>query len=102
MPADPTPPPESPFSALHNVLVFNARDWAANRTDAWPWGIIVGWDAASLKELALGFRWSAGDVARLKRLRKCYVEAYAKDDTACEWRAPSDVQRARTGAPDVG
>lgn len=69
MPASPTDWRES----LHNLLVFNARDWGASETDAWLWGVIVGWDGPSMKELATRHRWSEETVARLRSLRAAYI-----------------------------
>jgi len=60
--------------SLHSCLVHHARDWAANRRDAWLWGIIVGWDDESLDELKKDFGWDDETIARLKRLRQQYAE----------------------------
>ena len=60
---------EDPCESLHMAIVFHARDWAADRRDAWIWGIVVGWDDESLADIASRFGWDRNMVARLKRLR---------------------------------
>lgn len=34
----------NPLESLEVVLVFDSRDWAGNRRDAWIYGIICGWE----------------------------------------------------------
>jgi len=62
--------PTNVVDSLHACLAFSPRDWGANKRDAWLWGIICGWDAESLDELRVRFRWSAAEVARLRKLRQ--------------------------------
>lgn len=52
-----------------NCMAFHPRDWAADRRDAWLWGVVVGWDEESLAELAAKHGWPADEVERLRRLR---------------------------------
>ena len=66
-------PPETAGESLHQLMVFNARDWAANKTDAWLWGVVVGWDQNSLDELAPRFGWSPDHVLRLQRLHADFI-----------------------------
>lgn len=58
------------FESLHKSLVFHSRDWAANERDAWIWGIVVGWDDESMKNLTNKFGWSDETVNRLKSYHK--------------------------------
>lgn len=51
-----------------SAMVTHPRDWAADYRDAWLYGIIVGWDDASLKELADKFRWSEKTVDKLREV----------------------------------
>ncbi len=68
--------PENPFESLQNCIAFHSRDWARDKRDAWVYGVIVGWDDASLKELAFKHCWYDETVARLKRLHERYMQIY--------------------------
>jgi hypothetical protein len=59
---------EDPFEALETTLAFSSDDWSTSRAKAWVWGIICGWDDASMAELAAKFGWDQEAVARLNRL----------------------------------
>jgi hypothetical protein len=59
--------------SLKGCLVFNSRDWANNKRDAWLYGIIVGWDEESFAELKLKHRWPDEQISRLKRLRAEFI-----------------------------
>lgn len=63
----------SPIESLHDAIVFGARDWSLGSDSAWIYGIIVGWDAASLRELAATYAWSEASVARLQQLHADFV-----------------------------
>lgn len=60
-------------TSLHNLLVFNVRDWGSYPDDAWLYGVVVGWDGPSMVELAKKHGWSKETVARLRKLRASYV-----------------------------
>jgi hypothetical protein len=62
------------LSSAHTVMTTHSRDWARDRSDAWLYGIVVGWDEASLVELAQKFEWPEAQVERLRMLRAA-VEA---------------------------
>ncbi len=64
---------EDPLESLHNTMVFDPRDWALNKRDAWIYAIVVGWGDA-LEEVAAGHGWAEKDVERLKMLREKFVE----------------------------
>jgi hypothetical protein len=66
---------EDPFESLETTISTHVRDWAADERDAWVWGIVLGWDAASMHELATKFGWTAFTVARLRRLRQKFMIA---------------------------
>ena len=61
--------------SLNSCLVFHSRDWAANKRDAWLYGIIVGWNDECLAELKEQHGWNDEAVERLKRLRRQYVDS---------------------------
>jgi len=65
-------PIECPFKSLETAVACHVRDWSADHRDAWIWGIVCGWDEASLKELTQQYKWTPETVARLKRLRSEY------------------------------
>ena len=71
-----------PFRSLGNVLAFDSRDWAANRGDAWLWGIIFGWGDA-MAEVALRHGWSEREVRRLRLLHLSFrrAEVHATTDS---------------------
>lgn len=59
-----------PLASLESVISFSAKDWSIERSDAWVYGVVLGWDDDSLKELSLKFRWNNEDVTRLKMLHR--------------------------------
>lgn len=66
---------EDPREALRDMLAFSARDWAENKTDAWLWGIVFGWDSEepdedAMDEVAHKHHWTDTDVARLRKLHE--------------------------------
>ena len=64
--------------SLRNTLVFDVRDWARNSSDAWIYGIIVGWDNA-LAEVAKKHGWPPQSVERLCALREGFKALEAKE-----------------------
>lgn len=64
---------ENIFDSLNDCIVFHVRDWAADKRDAWLWGIICGWDDESIAEVQAKHGWSDHATARLKRLRAQWV-----------------------------
>lgn len=64
---------EDPKESLHNVIVFHPRDWGKDKGDAWIYGIVIGWDAASLAELEVRHGWKPEDIARLSRLHSAFI-----------------------------
>lgn len=65
-----------PTESLYNTIVFDPRDWSENCADSWIWGIVVGWDEGSLKEIQFKFKWSDYDVNRLTLLNKKFKELH--------------------------
>lgn len=80
---EPAPALAALYSALdsaHTRIALDGRDWGSCDTDAWLYGIFVGWDddpsggdvdqnGSVLDAIATRFGWSAETVARLRMLR---------------------------------
>ncbi len=71
---------EDPLESIFNTIVFSSADFGAERDRAWLYGIVVGWDDEDdpdaedvMSELAAQHRWSAEQVARLRRLHAAFV-----------------------------
>jgi hypothetical protein len=69
------------LNSIYDCMVFDARDWAAGRRDAWLWGVLVGWDPDedgdtddAMSEIAAKYGWSEADVARVRRLNAAIAE----------------------------
>lgn len=73
----------SALGSAHSRMAFDSRDWARTDTDAWLYGIFVGWSeqpdddpsggdvdqGSALEEVAARHRWDAATVERLQMLR---------------------------------
>jgi hypothetical protein len=46
-----------------------ARDWAADRHDAYLWAVLVGWDDDTLKDVASKHRWNEHRVKYVREMR---------------------------------
>lgn len=70
---------------LHNTMVFDSRDWALNRRDAWLYGIVVGWDLdddvdpahdeGAMDDTAARHGWDPDTITRLRRLHTAITSA---------------------------
>jgi hypothetical protein len=67
----------SSFASLETAIACHSRDWAAHRRDAWIYGIVCGWDDASLVELEQKFLWGSDETERLKELHDGFKAARA-------------------------
>ena len=67
--------------SLKSCLVFHARDWAADKRDAWLWGIVCGWDEAAMTEVAAKFGWPTTEVQRLNELHAAFMAHPTQDAT---------------------
>jgi len=63
-------PSEDARESLYDTIVFSSRDYSIDPEDAWIYGIIVGWDGPSLKELAKKFNWPTKTCKRLEKLHR--------------------------------
>jgi len=59
---------EARLSSVRAAMTIWVGDWSEDRIHAWIYGVIVGWDDASLAELAVQFGWHSEAVERLKAL----------------------------------
>ncbi|MTI49480.1 MAG: hypothetical protein FH761_16730 [Firmicutes bacterium] len=59
--------------SLHEAIAFDSKDYSINRTDAWLYGIIIGWDNSSIKELQNKFDWTDLTCERLKCLHEVFI-----------------------------
>lgn len=53
------------------TMATDPRDWSLNASDAWLWGVVLGWGPAVAHVAAL-HGWTAADVARLNALHDAY------------------------------
>ncbi|MGA5670037.1 hypothetical protein ACPCTG_31720 [Streptomyces pseudogriseolus] len=56
-------------TAVCNMMRVDSRDWAADRGDAYLWGVLVGWDDDALKEIAVKHRWNEHRVKYVREMR---------------------------------
>lgn len=67
---------ENPLEAIEEMMAFNSRDWAQDKSDAWLWAVVLGWgpddggDEDCWDLVAPQHGWTAEDVKRLKRLNE--------------------------------
>ena len=61
------------FHSLHDTMVFDPRDWSLITSDAWLYGIIVGWSAEALMVVAKEHLWSNEACERLQQFHLDYV-----------------------------
>lgn len=68
-----------PIAALRSAFAFDSRDWSADRSDAWLWGIVMGYDAdpddpddtdGAWSAVAARHGWDAETIARLRILHE--------------------------------
>lgn len=58
------------LESIRDTFVKSSKDWGATKQDAWLYGIIVGWDWKSYKELSKMWNWSKDDVDLNKKLHQ--------------------------------
>lgn len=59
-----------PLDSLSITLAFATKDWSEQRRDAWIYGIVCGWDMASMHELEDKGFWNKDVSKRLRKLHK--------------------------------
>lgn len=55
------------LESIERAIAFDVYDWSEDRRSAWIYGIILGWDEESIKELKGEFNWTDEDVERMNR-----------------------------------
>jgi hypothetical protein len=73
-------PGTDPLGALRTAMTLSSMDWGAAADTAWIYGIAVGHDGPGMAECAAKFGWSAGKVARLRKLRRYYRAAELQEE----------------------
>jgi hypothetical protein len=68
--------PDNPLQALTMALTSTSKDMSESKLDASLYGIIVGWDESSYKELKEKHGWSDRVVATQKLLHQNYIKAW--------------------------
>jgi hypothetical protein len=70
-PSPPTDPDlAEALTSVRRIVNADPRDWAANRHDAFLYGVFQGWDTAEAEaEVAAVHGWDEGYLTRLHRLR---------------------------------
>ncbi|WP_242242695.1 hypothetical protein [Bacillus cereus group sp. BfR-BA-01309] len=54
------------MNSLDRAISFSPHDWSSHHRLAWIYGIICGWDDASLNGLQEKFSWDNEAIERLK------------------------------------
>lgn len=73
------------FESLYDSIVFDSRDWGVDKSSAWVYGIIIGWNGDTedenedlFKEFNKKFGWDKCTWNRLKLLHKEYEKMSKK------------------------
>lgn len=70
---------ENPTNALQSLLesyTRSSKDMSECKFDAWVYGIIVGWDDSSYKELSVKHNWSEEQINYNKLLHYNYCKSW--------------------------
>ncbi|WP_411098972.1 hypothetical protein [Streptomyces sp. x-45] len=54
---------------MMRVGVGDTRDWSADRHDAYLWGVLIGWDDDTLKNVAARHRWNEHRIHYVREMR---------------------------------
>lgn len=65
---------ENAKESVKSCVAFHVRDWAADKRDAWLFGVVCGWDDEAMAEVSARHGWSAAEVGRLRRLHENWVQ----------------------------
>ena len=69
--------PSDPLVSLRKTIIFSPKDWSQDKSDAWIYGVVIGWDDEVLKELSIKFNWSQHHINRLKLLNNKFIKLQA-------------------------
>jgi hypothetical protein len=70
-------PTTNPGESLRSTIASDVHDYSVLERDSWIYGIIVGWDSATLKHQAVLHHWNEEEVARLNRLHAAFTHAFS-------------------------
>lgn len=65
------------LESVKRSLTFHPMDMSSDKRMAWIYGILVGWDEASLAEMAKKHGWAPDDVQKLEEHHKAIVQLKA-------------------------
>jgi len=68
--------PTNPLQRLQEVFAFTSRDCSEDKMIAFMYGIVMGWDNKSYKELRIKHNWSDSDIELQKMWHKNYEKAW--------------------------
>lgn len=71
-------------TAVRNQMRVDSRDWAADRGDAYLWGVLVGWGDQALEEVAAKHRWNEHRVKYVREMRALLAPATDPQNTPSE------------------
>jgi len=71
-----TDSPTNPLQELREILTRTSRDTSEDKMIACMYGIIVGWDDASYKELRVKHGWTDSNIQRQKTWHENYKRAW--------------------------
>ncbi len=93
------------LTELRQRVSMSSADWSRSKSDAWIYGVIVGWDLkpdddpehdeSAMPTIAARFNLTDEQVAELRRL-------HVEFDTLIQQEEAAQPQRSSTEAPDVG
>ena len=69
--------PTNPLQALRESFTRTSKDMCEAKFDAWTYGVIVGYDDDSYRELSKRFEWSAIQIDYNKLLHENYNKAWS-------------------------
>lgn len=67
-------PASSACESLHAAVVTSPRDWSVSQSDAWIYGIVVGWDHDTMIEISSKFGWTVEVTQRLADIHQAMAE----------------------------
>ena len=75
----------NPFDSLYKTIVYSSADYACGKDRVWIYGIVVGWDDESIKELEKEYSswWDKEDTKRLKEMHKLFVKIAKENGAKC-------------------
>lgn len=82
--------------SIETATATQTRDMSVDAKDAWVWGIVLGWEAKSIRQMIRdgNVRWDDAAIARLRRLRTKWTRLHR--DTCAAYRFRNS-QRSTSG-----